>query len=408
MSKNDNQRVLVPRLRFPEFVGQAVRKFQLGDVTAESTIRNGETLPATSVMGVTKAEGIVPMDERLIASAIARYKLVRRNWFAYNPMRLNIGSIARWTGESDILVSPDYVVFRCLEDAEHEIDPAYLDHFRQADGWENFVTEGGDGSVRVRIYYKDIARLQLALPSLAEQQKIADCLGSLDDLITAEGRKLEALRDHKNGLMQQLFPREGETRPRLRFPEVRDAREWEAAKLSSIVDLVSGVHLAPDEYDVDGEVPYFTGPSDFSNDVNAISKWTTESTNIARRGDTLITVKGSGCGELMFLEVPKVAMGRQLMAARPKNCVERFVLYLFETKRKRFEDLASGNLIPGLSRGDILDLESPLPKEEAEQQRIADCLAALDAMITAQAEKLDSLRTHKRGLMQQLFPIPEA
>jgi type I restriction enzyme S subunit len=170
---------------------------------------------------------------------------------------------------------------------------------------------------------------------------------------------------------------------------------------------VSGVHLAPDEYDVDGEVPYFTGPSDFSNDVNAISKWTTESTNIARRGDTLITVKGSGCGELMFLELPKVAMGRQLMAARPKNCAERFVLYLLETKRKRFEDLASGNLIPGLSRGDILDLELPLPKEEAEQHRIADCLSSLDATITAQAEKLDALRTHKRGLMQQLFPSPE-
>jgi type I restriction enzyme, S subunit len=92
------------------------------------------------------------MEERLIASDIARYKLVRRNWFAYNPMRLNIGSIARWTGESDILVSPDYVVFKCLEHAEHGIDPAYLDHFRQTDGWESFVTEGGDGGVRVRIY----------------------------------------------------------------------------------------------------------------------------------------------------------------------------------------------------------------------------------------------------------------
>lgn len=176
-------------------------------------------------MGVTKAEGIVPMEERLIASDIARYKVVQKDWFAYNPMRLNIGSIARWQGDSDILVSPDYVVFQCSKGLGSEIAPAYLDHFRQSGAWEKFVTEGGDGSVRVRIYYKDLARLQVTLPSLAEQKKIADCLTSLDEVIAAQGRKVEALKAHKRGLMQQLFPREGETRPRLRFPEFREAPE---------------------------------------------------------------------------------------------------------------------------------------------------------------------------------------
>src|SRR5690606_20783088 len=69
-----------------------------------------------------------------------------------------------------------------------------------------------------------LSRIQLPLPpSKAEQQKIAECLSTLDELIEAESRKLDALKDHKKGLMQQLFPREGETRPRLRFPEFRDA-----------------------------------------------------------------------------------------------------------------------------------------------------------------------------------------
>ena len=155
---------LLPKLRFPEFSGQPVREVQLKEVTAESTVRNGKTLDTASVMGVTKAEGIVPMEGRLIASDIARYKLVRKDWFAYNPMRLNIGSIARWQGESDILVSPDYVVFKCVERGSSRIDPAYLDHFRRSGDWENFVSEKGDGSVRIRIYYNDLARLQLALP----------------------------------------------------------------------------------------------------------------------------------------------------------------------------------------------------------------------------------------------------
>ena len=73
--------------------------------------------------------------------------------------------------------------------------------------------------------------------SFTEQQKIADCLGSLDDLIAAEGRKLEALRQHKQGLMQQLFPQPGETVPQLRFPQFRDGPRWDLLTLSSASDV---------------------------------------------------------------------------------------------------------------------------------------------------------------------------
>ena len=394
------------RLRFPEFVGQRLRQVLFGDVTAESTERNGNNLSTMPVMGVSKAEGIVPMEERLIASDIVRYKIVEKDWFAYNPMRLNIGSIAQWKGAASILVSPDYVVFKCLDGEDSGVDSSYLDHFRQSDAWKRFVTEGGDGSVRVRIYYKDLARLQLTIPRRNEQEKIADCLTSLDEVIAAQGRKVEALKAHKRGLMQQLFPREGETRPRLRFPEFRNAPEWKGKKLSALIGLVSGAHLSPGQYGSAGDVPYFTGPSDFTNDMQCVKKWTASSTNTAQEHDTLITVKGSGVGECWYLEMPSVAIGRQLMAVRGKASSSQFINQFLLTKRTRFEDLASGNLIPGLARGDILDLVAPFPKKD-EQQRIADCLSSLDAQITAESHQLAALKTHKQGLMQQLFPAPE-
>ncbi|MDN3719463.1 hypothetical protein QW131_10175 [Roseibium salinum] len=100
-----------PTLRFPEFVGRRLPVVRLRDVTVEAKLRNGDKLSPASVMGVRKHDGIVPMQEGLAASNITRYKIVRPHWFAYNPMRLNIGSIARWNGDDDILVSPDYVVF---------------------------------------------------------------------------------------------------------------------------------------------------------------------------------------------------------------------------------------------------------------------------------------------------------
>lgn len=177
-TKDEVTNALVPKLRFPEFRAAPLRSVQLGDVTEEGRHRNGSRHSVASVMGVSKADGIVPMEARLIAADIERYKIVEHDWFAYNPMRLNIGSIARWQGGREILVSPDYVVFKCLADDESGISPGYVDQFRQTKAWGDFVNEGGDGGVRVRIYYKDIARIPLALPSPAEQQKIADCLGS--------------------------------------------------------------------------------------------------------------------------------------------------------------------------------------------------------------------------------------
>jgi type I restriction enzyme, S subunit len=266
---NDGQSELTPKLRFPEFCGQSVREVELKDVTAESTTRNGETLPATSVMGVSKVYGIVPMEERIISSTIARYKLVQKDWFAYNPMRLNIGSIARWQGKSDILVSPDYVVFRCLNEAESGLHPAFLDQFRQSVAWEDFVKHGGDGSVRVRIYYEDIGRLPLLLPTMSEQQKIADCLIAVDDLIANQTRKVDALRTHKKGLMQKLFPREDETRPGLRFPEFQNAGEWEEGQVADIGTVLQGFGF-PERHQglKSGDYPFYK-VSDISKSLDA-------------------------------------------------------------------------------------------------------------------------------------------
>ena len=247
---------------------------------------------------------------------------------------------------------------------------------------------------------------EIGLPSPPEQQKIAACLSSVDEVIAAQARKLDALKSHKKGLMQELFPREGETQPRLRFPEFQDAPEWGEKKLSSMVQLVSGTHLSPDQYGKEKGVPYFTGPSDFTNDIQSITKRTNESSGIAKENDTLITVKGSGVGTIWYLTLFSIAMGRQLMAIRATDGVSRFVYQFLLTKKSRFGDLASGNLIPGLSRGDILDLDAPITSTP-EQQRVADCLTSLDNLISAQAQKLEALKTHKKGLMQQLFPSPE-
>ncbi len=314
-------------------------------------------------------------------------------------MRLNIGSIAQWRGAADVLVSPDYVVFKCIENGANGLDSAYLDQFRRSASWERFVTEGGDGSVRVRIYFKDLARLQLPVPELVEQRKIADCLTSLDEVIAAQGRKVEALKAHKRGVMQQLFPREGETRPRLRFPEFRNAPEWTWTTLNRVCDMQAGKFVSASEIsDEPGEGTYscFGG-----NGLRGFTKSFTHSGVFP-----LIGRQGALCGNVQFAEGEFHATEHALVAT-PQTGVN--VRWLYYTLGKlELNQYATGQAQPGLSVDVLESVECSIPATESEQQRIADCLGALDIRITTEASQLAALKTHKQGLMQQLFPAPQA
>lgn len=359
-------------------------------------------------MGVSKFEGIVPMEERIVAADTARYKIVRKDWFAYNPMRLNIGSIARWQGDDDILVSPDYVVFKCKSRGPHRLDPAYLDHFRRSDAWEDFVSEKGDGSVRVRIYYKDLARLQLALPSFPEQQKIADCLDSADALIAVQGRKVEALKAHKKGLMQQLFPRPervdhgikipAETRPALRFPKYEGAGDWQEAKLVDACFMQAGKFVKASEIQeniAEGLFPCYGG--------NGLRGYTASFTHSGRY--PLIGRQGALCGNVKFVAGTFHATEHAVVASPKSGISVDWLFYLLD--HLDLNQFATGQAQPGLSVDVLNNVMTSVPEDEAEQQRIADCLTSLDNLIAVETQKLDTIKTHKKGLMQQLFPVIE-
>lgn len=411
----DATAVLVPRLRFPEFRGAAMRSVLLGDVTEECRSRNGNKHSAASVMGVTKAEGIVPMETRLIAADTARYKLVETDWFAYNPMRLNIGSIARWEGNREILVSPDYVVFKCITNKEPGCAPRYLDQFRQTKAWEEFVTEGGDGSVRVRIYYKDIARIGLALPPLPEQQKIADCLSSLDELIAAQAQKVEALKTNKKGLMQQLFPREGEPMPQLRFPEFQDAGDWEEKKLDDLAKRGSGhtPNKRKSEY-YNGGIKWVSLADSKRLDSGLISQTESEishegvmnSSAVVHPAGTVLLSRDAGVGKSAVMDSPMaVSQHFVVWTCDSSRLSNWFLYYVLQGMKPVFERIATGSTIKTIGLPFFKELSIVVPAPE-EQHRIASCLSNLDALITAETQKLATFKNHKKGLMQQLFPSP--
>lgn len=189
--------------------------------------------------------------------------------------------------------------------------------------------------------------------------------------------------------------------PKLRFPEF--SGEWEEKRLKNGYELISGQHLNPNEYSiVKNNKPYFTGPSDFTDNIENITKWSLIEGKKAKKGDILFTVKGSGVGTLTILKLSEVVMGRQLMAITSKNSSTLFLSQYLKTKKEYFESLASGNMIPGLSRNDILDLKCCFPLL-SEQEKIANFLSSVDIKIEKLEKKKELLEKYKKGMMQKLF-----
>jgi len=195
------QQLITGKRRFAGF-SESWQEVRLGDVTAERAARNSGKFGRERVRAVTNSVGMVPMQERLIADNIDRYKIVQPNAFAYNPMRINVGSLCMWTGKALALVSPDYVVFEC---DPGQLDPHYFNVLRETHHWDYYMQAAGNGSVRVRIWYEDLAALHFELPPIDEQRRIAAFFGAVDCELVLQRTQLAALKTQKRGLMQQLL-----------------------------------------------------------------------------------------------------------------------------------------------------------------------------------------------------------
>jgi type I restriction enzyme, S subunit len=410
MSNKTVKRKLLPKLRFPEFreAGEwRAITLQKASVPVTERVGQRKLMPVSISAGIGFVSQAEKFGRDISGNQYQLYTLVSDGDFVYNKgnsLKFPEGCVYLLQGWGKVAAPNVFICFRLKDGYSNGFFQNCFEQNLHGKQLKKHITSGARSNGLLNISKENFFGVEIPTPSSPEQQKIADCLASLDELITQEAQQLDKLKTHKKGMMKQLFPAEGETLPKLRFHEFQDAGEWENKELSSLIQLISGLHLSPDQYSNSGTTPYFTGPSDFTNEIQNVSKWTKESTSIARENDILITVKGSGVGEIFFLALQSVAMGRQLMALRSKKGSSRFIYQFLLTKRTRFGDLASGNLIPGLSRGDILDLEAHFPSLP-EQQKIADCLTSLDDLVTAQTQKLAALKTHKKGLMQQLFPV---
>jgi type I restriction enzyme S subunit len=309
-----------------------------------------------------------------------------------------------WIADQDGYASNDVIVVR----AKQKLSKTYLSLVLKNDAFITYVMRGAKGVKMPRGDIDSMRDYPVAYPSPTEQQKIADCLTSLDEVIVAQGRKVDALKAHKRGLMQQLFPCEGETVPRLRFPEFRDGAEWKVKSAGRLFtnrkeDGEGGLPI----YSVtvnDGMIPRASFDRNFYDIEDPAGN------KKACEGDIAYNMMRMWQGAQGVAVEDCMVSPAYVVLSPLKGVCSDFFAYLFKLSQ-------SLELLTAYSRGltkdrlrlyfdDFARMPLCVPRYD-EQRRIADCLSALDTRIVAESNQLDALKTHKQGLMQQLFPSPE-
>ncbi len=270
-----------------------------------------------------------------------------------------------------------------------------------------------DGVKQTNLRKDDVQGFPFLLPkSPKEQQKIASCLSSLDELIAAHSDKLEALKDHKKGLMQNLFPQKGQKVPNYRFLEFKKDGEWSEKKLEDVASFSKGKGISKSDIAENGRVPcirYGELYTLYNETISFVHSYTnldptelvlSEANDviIPASGETQIDIATASC----VLE-EDIALGSDLNIIKTNINGVFLSYYLNNTKKMDIAQIAQGISVVHLYANQlkILVLNIPKPKE---QQKIASCLSALDELIATQSEKIEQLQQHKKGLMQGLFP----
>lgn len=391
------EKKLVPKLRFPEFRGAREWVFEKVDVLVD-TVTPPKKFPTSSYAH----QGAFPIIDQ------------------------SQSEICGWTDDQDALIKNDLplIVFgdhTCILKFVHQpfaqgadgikilksrsnIGASYLYQYLN---YRPVVTE------EYKRHYSILKEKVVLFPDIktGEQQKIADCLSSLDELIAAQARKVDALKTHKKGLMQQFFPREGETQPRLRFPEFRGVGEWVNGHLSELGEIITGKTPSIKESELWGGEILFITPTDISEDekyqhstVRKVAE--TRSTKMLPEGSIAYTCIAS-IGKISLTVCPSIT-NQQINAVVPnKKTVGEFIYYALLQLTPWIKTIPASSTLPIINKTDFSKIVITYPESKDEQRRIVDCLKALDDLITSQTQALETLKTHKKGLMQQLFPSLE-
>ena len=367
----------VPNLRFPEFSGKW-KKCTLGDITINFNLRNKEKIELP-MYSVTNNRGFIPQSEQfedrdMVGEDIKAYKIIHNKDFAYNPARINVGSIAKYNGSKPCMISSLYVCFK----AANGIDEDWLMHLLRSPKIQYYYNINGEGGVRIYLFYPNFARIRTSFPTIAEQRKIANLLSLLDARITTQNKIIEDLKKLKSAISHILFSSKG------------------AIHLSEIANVVMGQSPSSNAYNDQGlGMPLVQGNLDISNGKTTPRLYTAEFNQTTEKGNIILTVRAP-VGEVAKA-TQKVCLGRGVCAIIPheENMSDFIYQYLtfYKFMWRRYEQ---GSTFTSINGSDVRNIFCP-------KVRNVSILTLLDIKINIEEREVKQYQSQKQYMLYQMF-----
>lgn len=406
----------IPKLRFPGFTGKWEELPLSHFLFEHKTKSDGKC----EVHSVSVAKGVVNQAAYLgrsyAAADTSKYNLAKPNDIIYTKSPTGAfpyGIVKQNKNPYNVIVSPLYAVYSPINKYIGYIIDSYFESPVTANNYLSSLVQKGAKNT-IQISNDTFVSKTVCLPTNpAEQQKIAECLSEIDKLIAAQGQKVDALKEKKKGLMQQMFPQKGETVPRLRFPGFTG--DWTEKKLREVFSRITRKNSENNKNVLTISAQYGL--------INQLDFFKKSVSAIDLTGYYLLHK-----GELAYNK--SSSQGRPVGAIKPLKLYDKGVvstLYMcFKCKDSReigfweqyfdagildkeiasiAQEGARNHGLLNISTRGFFELSVIVPTLP-EQRKIASCLSALDDTIAAESDKLEVLKNHKKGLMQQLFPQP--
>ena len=411
----------MPKLRFPEFQASWEVK-RLGDIFVRVREKNVEN--NKNVLTISAQFGLVNQFEyfnkNVAAADVTNYFLIKKGDFAYNKSRSQgypFGAIKPLVLYDKGVVSTLYICFRLKDESEY--DATFFQYYFETgiinSQISDIAQEGARNHGLLNISAEDFFNILLFVPPLAEQQKIAQSMLELDKLIKTNSEKLELLKAHKKGLMQQLlaFTNSGGNllnindlqTTRLRFPGFKNTKGWEIKKLGEcFTERIDRNHT---------DLPLLSlTESDgivLQEDTNRKNNSNADKSKYlrVRIGDIAYNTMRMWQGRCALVTIEGIVSPAYTVCSPKEGINSRFFYYLFKTNEminsfhRNSQGLVNDTL--NLKYESFKEIKVNVPSL-SEQKQIAQCLLTTDDLISHQNSKITSLQLHKRGLMQQLFP----
>lgn len=393
---NKEKQILVPALRFPEFVKNDIWEIKSLSTIAEnlsnrrvpitSNVREKGEIPYYGATGVIDYVKDFIFNENLLLISEDGANLIDRNY----PIAYSIYG-KTWVNNHAHVLKPINEHIQIL-----------IEKYINSKSIEDYLT----GQAQPKLNKANLNKIPLPIPNNPkEQQKIANCLSSLDNLITAETEKLDHLKDHKKGLLQQLFPAKGETKPQFRFSEFEGNGAWLETTLDDVADYENG---KAHEKEISAKGKYKVVNSKFISTEGRVVKFTNSANLKANVGDVLMVLSdipnGRAIAKCFYVDKDDTyTVNQRICKITPTDIDNKFLFYI-QNRNSYFLAFDDGVKQTNLRKDTVLSFPFLKPKDPKEQQTIANCLSSADDLIKEQISKIVALKDHKRGLMQQLFP----